>query len=105
MTSIYIRFAAAIMAFYGVAQGQNLFVSNGNQKNVLEYNGSSGAFITAFVPTGSGGLGNAQGLTFGPDGNLYVSHYDNSRVLKYNGSTGAFISVFVSPGSGSLSGS
>jgi len=44
--------------------------SNGNAA-VYKYNGSTGAFISAFVPSGSGGLNSSYGLTFGPDTNLY----------------------------------
>jgi hypothetical protein len=34
----------------------NLFVSSNTSNSVLEYNGTTGAFVTAFVPSGSGGL-------------------------------------------------
>jgi WD40 repeat protein len=87
----------------------NLFVGSGNNpfcssNSVLEYNGTSGAFITAFVPSGSGGLTFPGGLAFGPNGNLFVSSLNANSVLEYNGTTGAFITTFVSPGSGGLSG-
>jgi hypothetical protein len=50
----------------------NLFVSSGNSgvpsqsDQVLEYNGTTGAFLTAFVTPGSGGLKTPTFLTFGP---------------------------------------
>ena len=71
---------------------------------VLRYDGTTGAFIDAFVPPGSGGLVIPGGLVFGPDGNLYVvdSNPDNGQVLRYDGTTGAFIDAFVPPGSGGL---
>jgi hypothetical protein len=51
-----------------------------------------------FVAVGSGGLHNARGAAFGPDGNLYVTDFTTiaTQVLKYNGTTGAFIGVFAS---------
>lgn len=76
----------------------DLFVGNffgpGNE-DVLRYNGTTGAFVSTFVPTGSGGLSFPLGGTFGPDGNLYVSDSDHEAVLRYNGTTGAFINAFV----------
>jgi hypothetical protein len=44
----------------------NLFVSSFGTNQVLEYNGTTGAFITDFVPAGSGGLSEPTFLTFGP---------------------------------------
>jgi subtilisin-like proprotein convertase family protein len=69
---------------------------------VLRYNGFTGAFIDAFVSSGSGGLGGADGLVFGPDGHLYVASRDTDSVLRYHGRTGAFIDAFVPAGSGGL---
>jgi len=39
-----------------------VFVTNAGLDNVLDYDGSSGAFLGAFVPTGSGGLKTAKAL-------------------------------------------
>src|SRR5262249_23185744 len=78
----------------------------GNDGAVLRYNGTTGAYISTFVPKGSGGLGfkgTQAGLAFGPDGNLYVTSTATNQVLEYNGSTGAFLQAFVSAGSGGLS--
>jgi DNA-binding beta-propeller fold protein YncE len=87
----------------------NLYVSvaNNNVANnneVLRYNGVTGAFIDAFVPSGSGGLNAPIGLTFGPDHNLYVSSQFTNSILRYNGTTGSFIDAFVLAGSGGLNG-
>jgi sugar lactone lactonase YvrE len=71
---------------------------------VLRYDGTTGAFINAFVPAGSGGLSAGRGLAFGPDGNLYVTDLFNDRILRYDGITGASTGVFVPMGSGGLSG-
>lgn len=97
----------------GMAFGadDNLYVSNDTTSslcgstpgNILRYNGATGAFIDAFVPSGSGGLSQANDLHFGPDGHLYVSSANTNSVLRYNETTGAFIDVFVPSGSGGLS--
>ena len=75
-----------------------LLVSDTTNDNVKRYDGTTGAFIDDFIPTGSGGLDVPQDLTIGPDGNLYVSSFFSSEVLRYDGTTGAFIDVFASAG-------
>src|SRR5262249_7297931 len=102
----------------------NLYVSDGDggstdtstlQDQVLRFQGPNGASPGArlpaagqtgavFVPQGSGGLDNANGLAFGPDGYLYVASWRTNSVLRYNATTGAFIDTFVSAGSGGLTG-
>jgi hypothetical protein len=61
-----------------------------NQNWVLQFDGTTGSFLSTFVAAGSGGLTNASGLTFGPDGDLYVSSCHQNpagmgQVLKYQG--------------------
>ncbi len=73
----------------------NIYVADGAGA-VQKFNGTTGAFIGTFVPTGSGGLMNARGVAFGPDGNLYVTSSNGDQVLRYNGTTGAFMGVFAS---------
>jgi DNA-binding beta-propeller fold protein YncE len=63
---------------------------------VQKFNGTTGAFIGTFVAKGSGGLTNARGVAFGPDGNLYVTSFNSDQILRYNGTTGAFMGVFAS---------
>ena len=70
---------------------------------VKRFNGATGAYIDDFVGAGSGGLDNANGVTFGPDGNLYVASSNNDSVLRYNGQTGQFKDVFIAQGAGGLS--
>jgi hypothetical protein len=89
---------------------------------VLRFEGPSGsnpgAFLGTFVPAGSGGLANPNGLLFGPDPSgdgttdLYVAssavkkgleaHGGTSQVLRYDATTGAFLGTFVTPDSGGL---
>jgi hypothetical protein len=85
----------------------NLFVVDGNTSQVLEYSGTTGAFLTTFVTAGSGGLNGPVGLAFGPNGNLFVTNNASgasftSQVLEYDGTTGAFIADFIPGGSGGL---
>jgi hypothetical protein len=61
---------SALALWFSVATtpaSAGLFVSNSGGHNVLEYNGTSGAFVTAFVSAGSGGLSGPNGLVFGPN--------------------------------------
>jgi hypothetical protein len=118
----------------------NLYVTSGNWFNgsngpfysgdfpagtVLRFEGPSGpnpgAFLGTFIPGGSGGLANPNGLLFGPDpsGNGKLDVYvdssvltgqsrdlqavpGTSAVLRYDGTTGAFLGAFVTPDSGGL---
>jgi sugar lactone lactonase YvrE len=114
----------------------DLYVANANFNtgspfapgSVLRYGGPSGpnpgALLGTFVPAGSGGLANPEGLLFGPDGkndgklDLYVASSvvyftgsssdilaaqpGTSEVLRYDGKTGAFLNSFVTPDSGGL---
>ena len=85
-----------------VGHAQELLLRNQSTDEVLAFNGTSGAFISAFVSAGSGGLDRPDDLAFGPDGNLYVTSTNTGQVLRYNGTTGSFIDVFVAAGSGGL---
>jgi DNA-binding beta-propeller fold protein YncE len=78
----------------------DLYVACSLSARILRYNGWTGAFRDAFVPTGRGGLASPEGLAFGPDGNLYVTDFDIHSVLRYDGRTGAFIDAFVPTGYG-----
>lgn len=89
----------------GITRGPdgNIYVAGGDGKDVLEFNGSTGAFIKEFVTSGSGGLTSARGVAFGPDGNLFVASFGTNQILEYNGTTGAFIGSFADA-TGSCSG-
>ncbi|MDH3629058.1 MAG: hypothetical protein OEV00_04845 [Acidobacteriota bacterium] len=77
--------------------------STTTEPNGAMFPSSTGTPGTAeFVAPGAGGLNNAGGLDFGPDGNLYVA--SASSVLRFDGTTGAFIDTFVPDGSGGLAG-
>jgi hypothetical protein len=69
----------------------------------MRYDGTTGAFKGVFIPAGLGGLNEAEGIAFGPNGNLFVASELGNAVLEYDGITGAFVDEFVAAGSGGLS--
>ena len=75
------------------ASGQDLLVSGRFNHSVIRYDGQSGDFIEVFAQ--GGGLINAIGMDFGPDGHLYVASGDIPLVNRCNGQTGEFIDSFV----------
>ncbi|WP_182869937.1 DUF4347 domain-containing protein [Rhodopirellula sp. JC639] len=79
-----------------------LYVVGKFSDNVRRYDPDTGAFVSEFVASGSGGVNNPTGLAFGPDGNLYVASRSTDQVLRYDGTTGAFIDVFVTAGLGGM---
>jgi hypothetical protein len=104
---------------YGVAFGAdgNLYVSDNASEGtvhapsqVLKFDGTTGGFLGTYVAAGSGGLTEAGGLAFGPDGNLYVLSYlgggGMGQVLEYQGLSvgpngeqpGQFLKVFCNTG-------
>ncbi len=74
----------------------DLFVSAASANSVMRFDGTTGALIGNFVAPGAGGLGDPQGIAFGPDGNLYVSNNTSNNVLRFDGETGEFIDEFAS---------
>src|SRR5262249_62201621 len=58
----------------------NLYVPNNAGADIYRFNGTTGAFMDVFVPTGSGGQTTPRSVIFGPDGNgdgppdLYVTN-------------------------------
>jgi WD40 repeat protein len=88
----------AIAIVPGVCFADDLFVGNffgSGHEMILEYNGTTGAFVGQFGPAISFPLGG----TFGPDGNFYATNSDTDLVLKLNGTTGAVINpTFASVG-------
>jgi DNA-binding beta-propeller fold protein YncE len=84
-----------------VGPGGNLYVSNGFDSSILEFN-AQGVPLGVFVASGAGGLQGPTHLVFGPGGNLYVASYNTSSVLEYNGTTGAFLQALVPTGLGGL---
>ena len=73
--------------------GQDLLVSGRFNHSVIRYDGQTGEFMEVFAE--GGGLINAIGMDFGPDGHLYVASGDIPLVNRYDGHTGKFIDSFV----------
>jgi hypothetical protein len=88
----------------------NLYVASAFTNQVLRYNGTTGAFINAFVTAGSAGLTSTSGVLFGPDRNgdsvrdLYVGSNESDEVLLFDGVNGAPLGAFVVAGSRGLDG-
>ena len=91
------QFLSATTFRHGSRPTGNLLVGSYYTHELLEYSGTTGAFLLPFVPEGSGGLTFPSGLAFGPDGDLFVLGTFNSHAT-----TGAFVTGFVPPGSGGL---
>ena len=78
----------------GIAFGPdgNLYVGNGDEPRVLEFDGQTGEylgdFIDAFTP---GGLTNCRALAFGPDGHLYVNSGNTDNPVRFNRLLEAFV--------------
>jgi WD40 repeat protein len=86
------------------APGGNLLVSSFTGE-ILEYDGSSGAFVGVFVDTTGNGGGpiDPWGLAI-HDGNLFVASRFADAVMEFDGTTGAFVQTIVTSGSGGLDG-
>jgi len=70
----------------------SLFVTSQNTHSVLEYDGTTGAF----VKVAASGLTDPLGVVVGLDGNLLVADGTANQVKRYDKTTGAFINVFAS---------
>lgn len=73
-------------------------------RNVVRYNGTTGAFINTFVTAEQVPLPADQciaGMAFGPDRSFYIIGYF-STVYRYNGKTGAFINSYGTGRRGTL---
>ena len=83
----------------------NLFVSSGGTGEILQYNGTTGAFVNVFIDAGGNGGGplDPYGIAF-HDGFLYVASFFPSEVREFNASSGAFVQTIVPSGSGGLTG-
>jgi streptogramin lyase len=71
----------------------NFYVTEFLNDQVVELNGSTGALLSAVVPTGT--LQAADGLSFGPDGDLYVADYLGNTISRFT-PNGTPLGVFIS---------
>jgi streptogramin lyase len=73
-----------------------LYVSSFDSDAILRYDGSTGAFVDLFVPSGAGGLnGPDAGMVFGPDGALYVPGYYSDSIPRFDGRSGEPLGDFT----------
>ncbi len=72
----------------------DLYVSSGS--SVLQYDKDTGSLVGTFAS--GGGLGEAEGLEFGPTGNLFVASKSSDAVIEYDGTSGTLIGTFASGG-------
>lgn len=88
----------------GIAFGPNgnLYVASPGNDSVVEYDGSTGAFIRVFCQGNE--IYEANQLLFGPNGDLYVSNVPSGsmgikhRIVRYDGVTGQLIGIFATEG-------
>ena len=83
----------------------NLLVLDEFSKNVLKFNGTTGAFITNFIPTSSilttAGITDPADMELGADGNLYIMGHGavgGNNIHRFNGITGAYMGVWSAIG-------
>lgn len=79
----------------------HLLVLNEFSHNVLEFNGTTGTFISTIISSsalGAAGITDPDDMEIGPDGKLYISGHFNSglaNVAKFDATTGASLGVFA----------
>src|SRR5262249_31163292 len=78
------------------ANAESLLVSGFDSNNVVEFDATTGAFSKVFIAAGSGGLSQAEGLAYAPNGTLLVASFGSNRVLRFDSSTGAFLGTVSS---------
>jgi len=78
-----------------------LLVASSATDNVLQYDGTTGAFVNVFAQFGE--IDGPQAMTFGPDGNLFVASLNSTSgpdfsplITVYDGTTGGYLGVFAS---------
>src|SRR5687768_1369652 len=72
----------------------HLYVVDAVGNSVVRYDGTSGASLGAFIPSGRG-LSNPSGIAFGPNGDIFVTNGGDNRVRQYNGTTGAAVRSYT----------
>ena len=82
----------------------NLLVLNETSKNVLKFNGTTGAYIGPLISTAtlaSGSITDPNDMEIGADGNLYImSHFNEggNNITRFDAMTGALVGVFSASG-------
>ena len=95
-----IPLAILLVPWAAIAQAQDLFVLNENDRTVRRYDGVTGAPKPSQGNTGAVFLDllsqgyDASDIAFGPDGNLYITDTRDFRVLRYDVGQGT-IGIFT----------
>jgi sugar lactone lactonase YvrE len=79
----------------------DLFVTGWLSHSVARFDWASQTY-QPFVAPNSGGLGEAFGITVGPDASVYVSDPNQNEVFRYDGTDGHSLGTFVPANSGGL---
>ena len=95
--AICFSFALALSLAVGSSARADLYVSAASASSVMRFD-EDGIRLADFVPSGSGNLGDPQGIAFGPNGNLFVASNGSNNVLEFDGNNGSFVGVFASRG-------
>ncbi len=66
----------------------NLFVVSLGSNTVVEFDGSTGEFISTFISTH---LDTPEDIVFDRDGNIWVANFDSNDINEFDGTTGAWI--------------
>jgi hypothetical protein len=88
------------VASASVASADSLYIGDGSDNTVKQFDATTGAYEGTFVTSGSGGLSGPRGLIFGEGHNLLavnqnVGSTTSGDVLRYNGQTGSFVNEVV----------
>src|SRR5215831_19883400 len=105
--SLWLLVVTLILAgFYGtgIARADSLYIGDGADDTVKRFDAQTGAYLGAFVTSGSGGLRGPRGLIF-TRGSLYVSNQNVStpdrpidfagEILQFRRTTGDFLDALV----------
>jgi hypothetical protein len=80
--------------------GDSLYIGDGSDNTVKQFDAATGAYEGTLITSGSGGLSGPRGLIFGEGHNLLVVNQNvgtttSGDVLRYDGQTGSFINQVV----------
>src|SRR5262245_54152072 len=88
--------AASLAVPPDVAASDSLYIGDGADNTIKRYDATTGAFISVFVTSGSGGLDGPRGILFDDHGHLLVANLNATQpnsisgiIVRFNGTTEA----------------